>query len=284
MTAGVVAGGCAGGLGASGASGARWDAAAAESASTPAADHYQVVIHVDDTALRGGIGRSELPIDTVKRLTCDGSIVTIVEDERGTPLDVGRKQRTVSTPLKRALWSRDRHCTFPGCRNRRYIDAHHVRHWAEGGATTVGNLTLLCSYHHRLVHEGGFAMRRDGNDENYFVRPDGRVIPRCGYRIEDMLDGFVESSESSSTEADLAARSENLSAEGYSATSSRDPSAEGRPASAAMRDPSGDGWPASAAIGDTSADGWLPAPARDPSAEVREAAGVYRIGRRRLAA
>jgi hypothetical protein len=58
-------------------------------------------------------GRSDLPIDTVKRLTCDGSLVTIVEDDHGTPLDVGRKRLTVSTPLKRALWSRDRGCSFP---------------------------------------------------------------------------------------------------------------------------------------------------------------------------
>ncbi|MGQ0834472.1 MAG: DUF222 domain-containing protein, partial [Gammaproteobacteria bacterium] len=114
---------------------------------TPAAvaDHYQVVVPVDNSALRGGAGRSDLPIDTVKRLTCDGSLITIVEDEHGTPLDVGRKQRTVSTPLKRALWSRDRGCTFPGCRNKRYVDAHHIRHWAEGGDTSVENLTLLCS-------------------------------------------------------------------------------------------------------------------------------------------
>ena len=81
--------------------------------SASAADHCQVVVHVDDSALRGGPGRSDLPIDTVKRLTCDGSLVTIVEDDHGTPLDVGRKRRTVSTPLKRALWSRDRGCSFP---------------------------------------------------------------------------------------------------------------------------------------------------------------------------
>ncbi|HEX5049027.1 MAG TPA: DUF222 domain-containing protein [Gammaproteobacteria bacterium] len=155
------------------------------------ADHYQVVVHVDDAVLHGGRGRSDLPVDTVHRLTCDCSVVTIVEDERGAPLDVGRKQRTVSTALKRALWSRDRGCTFPGCRNVRYVDAHHIRHWAKGGETTPENLTLLCSHHHRLVHEGGFGIRRNADDEIYFVRPDGRVIPRSGYRREDMEDDFV---------------------------------------------------------------------------------------------
>jgi hypothetical protein len=146
-------------------------AAAGPTAAAAAADHYQVVVHVDDSALRGGVGRSDLPIDTVRRLACDGSLVTVVEDERGTPLDVGRKQRTVSTPLKRALWSRDRGCTFPGCRNTRYVDAHHIRHWADGGDTSLENLTLLCSHHHRALHEGRFAVRHDAHGAIYFRVP-----------------------------------------------------------------------------------------------------------------
>jgi hypothetical protein len=153
-----------------------------------AADHYQVVVHVDEKSLRGGIGRSDLPIETVKRLTCDGSLITIVEDERGTPLDVGRKHRTVTTALKRALWSRDRGCSFPGCGNTRYVDAHHIKHWANGGETKPDNLTLLCTYHHTLLHEGGFTIHDDGRGGIYFRRPDGRVIPRSGYRAADMLD------------------------------------------------------------------------------------------------
>ena len=174
------------------------EALGARSASV--ADHYQVVVHVDDSALRGGLGRSDLPIDTVKRLACDCSLVTIVEDDHGTPLDVGRKQRKVSTPLRRALWSRDRGCIFPGCCNRRYVDAHHIRHWVDGGETSLENLSLVCWHHHRLLHEGGFEMRRDAHDEIYFVRPDGRVVPRCGYRTEDMVDDFVTPDESPSAE------------------------------------------------------------------------------------
>ena len=166
------------------------DGGASESSST--ADYYQVVVHVDDKSLRGGAGRSDLPIDTVKRLTCDGSLLTIVEDVDGTPLDVGRKKRTVSTALKRALWSRDRGCTFPGCANTRYVDAHHVRHWADGGDTSVDNLTLLCSYHHRLLHEGGLRIATGADGSRYFQRPDGRVIPRCGYRLDDMLDDGID--------------------------------------------------------------------------------------------
>jgi len=152
------------------------------------ADHYQVIVHVDEKSLRGGIGRSDLPIDTIKRLTCDGSLVTIVEDDRGTPLDVGRKQRTVSTALKRALWSRDRGCSFPGCHHTRYVDAHHLKHWANGGETNLANLTLLCTHHHTLLHEGGFTIHDDEHGGIYFRRPDGRAIPRSGYRATDMLD------------------------------------------------------------------------------------------------
>ncbi len=92
------------------------------------------------------------------------------------------------TQLKRALWARDRGCSFPGCDHKHYVDAHHIEHWADGGATSLGNLTLLCSHHHRLLHEGGFAIHRDANGDSYFRRPDGRVIPRFGYRLDDMRD------------------------------------------------------------------------------------------------
>lgn len=170
-------------------------APSAEGTPVACADHCQVVIHVDDSALRGGRGRSDSPIETVKRLTCDGSLVTVVEDEHGAPLDVGRKRRTVSTLLKRALWARDRGCAFPGCNNTRYVDAHHVRHWVDGGETTIGNLTLLCSHHHRLLHEGGFTIRRDDHGELGFRRRDGRSIPRFGYKLNDMRDDHEPAAE-----------------------------------------------------------------------------------------
>jgi hypothetical protein len=153
-----------------------------------AADHYQVVVHVDDAALREQAGRSDLPLDTLRRLTCDGSVVTVVEDALGNPLDVGRKQRTVSTALKRALHARDRGCSFPGCQRQRYLDAHHLQHWADGGDTSLDNLTLLCTHHHRLLHEGGFKIEREGDRALRFLRADGRAIPRCGYRLDDFMD------------------------------------------------------------------------------------------------
>jgi hypothetical protein len=155
------------------------------------ADHQQVVVHVDAQSLRGGAGLADLPIDTVKRLLCDCSVVAVAEDENGKPLDVGRKQGTLSTSLPRALHARDRHCTFPGCHRKRYLDGHHLKHWINGGETNPGNITLLCTYHHRLLHEGGFSIVKEADGTLRFITADGRTIPRCGYRLDDFVEDGV---------------------------------------------------------------------------------------------
>jgi hypothetical protein len=136
-----------------------------------------------------------------------------VDDEHGTPLDVGRKQRTVSTPLRRAVYARDRGCTFPGCERRRYLDAHHLRHWAEGGETRLDNLALLCTHHHRLLHEGGFRVARDADGRLHFERADGRAIPRFGYRVEDFTDDGVDDDGGPSREGFCTERVQNPPAE-----------------------------------------------------------------------
>jgi hypothetical protein len=152
------------------------------------ADRYQVVVHACAESLTGGAGHADLPIATVQRLLCDCSFVTVVEDAKGNPLDVGRKQRTVSTRLRRALYARDRGCTFPGCHRKRYLDGHHLQHWIDGGETNPGNLTLLCTHHHHLLHERGFRIEKQADDALRFVTTDGRTIPRNGYRLDDFLD------------------------------------------------------------------------------------------------
>jgi len=131
------------------------------------------------------------PIESVKRLCCDGHAVVIGEDENGEPLNIGRKTRTVPTAIKRALEARDKGCSFPGCHHTRFVDAHHVEHWSAGGETSLDNLTLLCSQHHKLVHEGGFVIERDYQNRWFFKRPDGRTVPACGYRTEDTTDGDI---------------------------------------------------------------------------------------------
>ena len=110
---------------------------------------------------RAKAGRCELddgpaiPVETARRLSCDASVVEILENGEGEPLDVGRKTRTIPPALRRALKSRDQGCVFPGCTHKRFVDGHHIHHWAEGGETKLSNLVSLCRTHHRAVHEGG---------------------------------------------------------------------------------------------------------------------------------
>lgn len=130
-----------------------------------APERQQIVVHVDVQTLKNSIaGRCELEdgpslsAETARRLACDASLVTVIENEEGEPLSVGRKTRAISPALRRALNARDRGCRFPGCPNTRYVDAHHIRHWAHGGETKPSNLVSLCRFHHRQVHEGRVAI------------------------------------------------------------------------------------------------------------------------------
>ena len=163
---------------------------AGQSSST--SDDYLVTIHVDQSALANGDGRSSLPIESVKRLCCDGHAIVLGEGESGEPLNIGRKTRTVPTAIKRALVARDKSCAFPGCHHKRFVDAHHIRHWSAGGETSLDNLMLLCSRHHKLVHEGGFTIQRDYQNHWFFKRPDGRSVPACGFSAKDMIDDDAE--------------------------------------------------------------------------------------------
>jgi Domain of unknown function (DUF222)/HNH endonuclease len=157
------------------------EAALASDADRSGGERYQVVVHVEADALasdgeQGGISLDDgaaLAAETARRLACDASVVAISE-RNGRTVRVGRKTRTIPPGLRRALGARDRGCRFPGCENHRFVDAHHVRHWARGGETRLDNLVLLCRRHHRLVHEGGYAI----DDKLRFYDPWGRRIPR----------------------------------------------------------------------------------------------------------
>jgi Domain of unknown function (DUF222)/HNH endonuclease len=156
------------------------DAGLASQTDRSGGERYQVVVHIDAGEL-GGDGEASagalsdgpaLAAETARRLACDASVVGISE-RNGRTLRVGRKTRTIPPALRRALRARDPGCRFPGCQNHRFVDAHHVRHWARGGETTLDNLVLLCRRHHRLVHEGGY----DIDDKLRFYDPWGRRIP-----------------------------------------------------------------------------------------------------------
>ena len=91
--------------------------------------------------------------DTVRRLACDAALIPVVLDTDGQLLRLGRTRRTFTSAQIRALWLRDRHCTFPGCHTpATWTDAHHLRHWVDGGDTDLTNAALLCERHHTIVH------------------------------------------------------------------------------------------------------------------------------------
>ena len=147
-------------------------------------ERYQVVVHVDATALADPDqpGQSVLedgarvPAETSRRLACDASRVVMRHDEDGRTVEVGARTRTIPPALRRALHHRDQGCRFPGC-GLRFGQGHHLHHWAQGGPTTLSNLALLCRRHHRAVHEEGYQVDRQPDGALQFRRPDGQLLP-----------------------------------------------------------------------------------------------------------
>ena len=138
-------------------------------------DKYQVMIHIEanspnesdqarqqvDTVhchLDNGRFAAPLSLETTRRLACDASVVTVLEDGAGNVLDVGRKTRSIPPAIRRALKIRDGGCRYPGCCESRWVDGHHIQHWCDGGKTSLDNLVLLCRYHHRLLHQSLFSI------------------------------------------------------------------------------------------------------------------------------
>jgi hypothetical protein len=143
----------------------------------------QLVVHVDVDALPADSqtgqavlgGGVRVSAETSRRLACDATRVAITHDRARRVLDVGRSRRTIPVAIRRALEERDRGCRFPGCTNR-LTDAHHVQHWADGGATRLDNLLLLCRRHHRLVHEGGYGVVRTAGGAFAVSDPAGQLV------------------------------------------------------------------------------------------------------------
>ncbi len=120
---------------------------------------------------------SRVSAETSLRLACDAEVVPIARARDGTVLDVGRRRRTVGWRLRKALEARDGGCRFPGCDSRARTHAHHITPWAEGGETAMNNLVLLCPFHHRAVHEGGWRVEMDEWGAPRFFNPLGARIP-----------------------------------------------------------------------------------------------------------
>ena len=179
------------------------------------APHLHLVVDIDrhqaglpsELRVPGQNGPSGLGPDTIRRIMCDAAITPIAVTSNATGstvsstgteltdwlrhaarsvLYVGREKRTVTRPLRLALEVRDQHCAFPDCHvDPSRCEAHHVQHWQHGGDTSLANMTLLCSRHHHLVHEGRWQITpRPGHDPGHpdhwqFDPPPPREPDRC---------------------------------------------------------------------------------------------------------
>jgi len=117
-----------------------------------------------------------VPAETIRRLACDAAITRIVG--RGElEAEITRASRTIPAATRKAVEDRDRRCRARTCnRPIDWCDAHHLKHWIDGGPSTVANLTLLCRRHHTMVHEEGWQLRRL-DDGRWQLVPPARVIP-----------------------------------------------------------------------------------------------------------
>jgi hypothetical protein len=161
------------------------------------ADRYQVVVHVSaETSMESPHieGAPHVSAETSRRIACDCSLLGIREGEYGQPLSIGRKTRSIPPAMRRALRIRDGGCRFPGCTHDKFVDGHHIQHWADEGETSLDNLVLLCRHHHHLVHEGGFTCVKTSDGEILFQ--DQRQEPLPAWSVlpaisdDDVKDWF----------------------------------------------------------------------------------------------
>jgi hypothetical protein len=145
-------------------------------------ERFQVMVHVDqdplaaDGMLAGTLDDgTRVSAETLRRVACDCGLVAVTG--AGADLNIGRRSRSMPPALRRVLALRDRGCCFPGCTHDRFLHGHHIQHWLHGGETSVDNLALLCTFHHHLVHEGGWSVARTSDGQIAFTAPDGRALP-----------------------------------------------------------------------------------------------------------
>ena len=142
-----------------------------------AADRYQVIVSVDAADITGSTDEQNTPSkrptikgagpiarETARRIACDCSISTHIKSN-GEPMDIGRISRIWPNAMERAIKERDQHCQFYGCTKTHHLKIHHIIHWADGGKTSISNGVSLCSFHHTLLHEGGYTIEHASSSE-----------------------------------------------------------------------------------------------------------------------
>jgi hypothetical protein len=151
-------------------------------------DRATVVVHADldalldpdaNAAVEGG---AVIAGTSLQRLLCNARVQMVVEHPDGSVAALGRMSREPSAWMMRQLRHRDGTCRFPGCDARRFTQAHHIKWWSRGGRTDLDNLVLVCSFHHKLVHEHGWSIHHT-DDDLVWRRPTGiryRAGPAAG--------------------------------------------------------------------------------------------------------
>jgi hypothetical protein len=129
---------------------------------------------IDDVQLDADLDGRWLVPDTALRLACDAALQVVEEDAVGNVLNIGRRSRIIPAGMSRALSIRDGGCQFPGCCETRFVEGHHIKHWANGGDTKLDNLVTLCRYHHRELHRSKFFIS---------VKPESEVLERFVDRL-----------------------------------------------------------------------------------------------------
>jgi hypothetical protein len=120
---------------------------------------------------------SPIPAETARRLACDAAVTPIFLGSESEQPQAGQTSRSISGPLRKALVFRDKGCRFPSCdRPPAWTDAHHLKHWADGGKHVMGNLLLLCRRHHRKVHEEGWHLVVTAEGNIVALTPDRFVF------------------------------------------------------------------------------------------------------------
>lgn len=115
---------------------------------------------------------------TADLVSCDSSVVSVIVDGAGAPLDVGRAERLFTPIIRKGLAVRDRGCAFPGCgRPVSWCDGHHIQPWSAGGVTSLDNGVLLCRAHHTAVHHGGWQVYLGPDRHPWFIPPHDPAGP-----------------------------------------------------------------------------------------------------------
>lgn len=146
----------------------------------PAQDTLLVV---DAETLAGNDNNGECTVNgdriapiVAQRLSCDSSLQIAIRDETGTAVGIGRNSRIVPKGLRRLVLRRDHNmCQFPGCDSQRRLHIHHIEHWSNGGTTDLNNLIAICHQHHRTMHEGGWNITQNDNDQIQFSDAKGII-------------------------------------------------------------------------------------------------------------